>query len=180
MNSKFNSKQKYGAPGQQLDQMDYAAYFTSAPQPYQFLNGLPPTPSHSHTVNSDDYINGSPAVSIDSCAEYHHTFTESPQQSNFDFQNFDAYNHFNASGLPEPPTPNSQPRTSLGPNSHDGSDLNGMDLSGSAAGNGNRSGNAISGAEMQGQRQGSNSGNEEDEENMTPAQSRRKAQNRAA
>lgn len=40
--------------------MDYP-YFQPAPQPYQFL-GLPPTPSHTHSVHSDDFSNGSPPM----------------------------------------------------------------------------------------------------------------------
>jgi AP-1-like factor len=76
-------------------------------------------------------------------------------QDPYDFQVFDAYNHFNGSGIPEPPTPQSLPK-SLAPISNDGIDAN-SDQNGD-------------------QKQGSNS----DDEDMTPAQARRKAQNRAA
>jgi len=111
--------------------MDYP-YFTAAPQPYQFL-GLPPTPAHTNT-NSDEFSN-------------------SPPDAFDQFQNFDTYNHFNANGLPKPPTP--QPQK---PSVNNGFDL-GLDMQDDV------------------NRRGSNS---DDDENMTPAQSRRKAQNRAA
>ncbi|OBT39108.1 hypothetical protein VE00_10333 [Pseudogymnoascus sp. WSF 3629] len=72
------------------------------------------------------------------------------------FQTFDAYNQFDAHGGAQPPTPQSQHQSSVANtnDSHDGSSEN---LNSE-------------------QRQASNS----DDEDMTPAQSRRKAQNRAA
>jgi hypothetical protein len=41
-----------------MNNMDYS-YFP--PQPYQFL-GLPPTPSHTNNINSDEFSNESPPV----------------------------------------------------------------------------------------------------------------------
>jgi AP-1-like factor len=120
--------------------MDYP-YFTAAPQPYQFL-GLPPTPAHTGSANSDEFSNSPPDA--------------------FEFQNFDAFNqHFNGSGSgiqPKPPTPLSQHKPSIS-NSNHNYEVN----------NGEMNDDAM--------RRGSNS---DDDDNMTPAQSRRKAQNRAA
>jgi hypothetical protein len=82
-------------------------------------------------------------------------YSNSPPDA-FEFQNFDPFNHFNGNnGMPtnKPPTPISQhkPNHAYEPN------------------NGDVSNNP--------NQQGSNS---DDDDNMTPAQSRRKAQNRAA
>lgn len=79
-------------------------------------------------------------------------------QDAFDqFQTFDAYNNFTNNGLPQPSTPPSQHVPSIKAAKSDSMDTS-MDMN-----------NADN-------RQGSNS----DDEDMTPAQSRRKAQNRAA
>lgn len=79
-----------------------------------------------------------------------------PQDAFDQFQTFDAYNHFDPHGAAQPPTPQSQHQPSVAntSDSHDG-------------------GSETLNSE---QRQASNS----DDEDMTPAQSRRKAQNRAA
>lgn len=132
--------------------MEYPYFTTTAPQPqYQFLQvGLPPTPAHTHpgSTHSDDYSNSPPDA--------------------FEFQNFDAFNHFPGSnGMPtnKPPTPISQQISQ-----HKGSIGGGgaanhpYDVNGDVNNNTNQLG-------------GSNS---DDDDNMTPAQSRRKAQNRAA
>lgn len=42
--------------------MDYS-YFAAVPQQHHQFLGLPPTPSHTNGVNSDDFSNGSPPVS---------------------------------------------------------------------------------------------------------------------
>jgi hypothetical protein len=118
--------------------MDYP-YFASAPQPYQFL-GLPPTPAHTNSGNSDEFSNGSPPDAFEQ------------------FQTFDAYNQFNANVMPKPPTPQSHNKPSVSAAVNNNFDI-GMDMNDDAM------------------RRGSNS---DDEDNMTPAQSRRKAQNRAA
>jgi hypothetical protein len=78
-------------------------------------------------------------------------------QNDFEqFQTFDAYNHYDANSAAQPPTPQSQHQSSVATtnDSHDG-------------------GSETINSEH---RQPSNS----DDEDMTPAQSRRKAQNRAA
>jgi len=141
--------------------MDYP-YFTAAPQPYQFL-GLPPTPAHTGSANSDDFSNSPPVRS----QPFSYVTYQSPtslttkQQDAFDqFQSFD-YNPFTASnGLPpqdqnKPPTPQHKPSIV-------------------SANNGFEMPVDMNNDEM---RRGSNS---DDDDNMTPAQSRRKAQNRAA
>lgn len=116
-------------------------YFTAQTQAYPFL-GLPPTPAHSGSANSDDFSN-SP-----------------PDATSYDFQNFDTYNQqqFNGNGLVKPPTP-LQHKASISNGINNGYDM-GMDLNDDAM-----------------RRGGSNS---DDEDNRTPAQARRKAQNRAA
>jgi len=141
--------------------MDYP-YFTAAPQPYQFL-GLPPTPAHTGSANSDDFSNSPPVRS----QPFSYVTYQSPtslttkQQDAFDqFQSFD-YNPFTASnGLPpqdqnKPPTPQHKPSIVSANNGFEmPADMNNDEM-----------------------RRGSNS---DDDDNMTPAQSRRKAQNRAA
>jgi AP-1-like transcription factor len=138
--------------------MEYP-YFT-APQPYQFL-GLPPTPAHT-SANSDDFSNSPPVRDhFHNIQSYSQSFL-TPKQDAFEFQNFDAFNqHFNANGngiQPKPPTPLSQHKPSIS-NSNHNYEMNNGDMNDDAM------------------RRGSNS---DDDDNMTPAQSRRKAQNRAA
>lgn len=138
--------------------MDYP-YFTAAPQPYQFL-GLPPTPAHTGSANSDDFSNSPPVRDhFHTIQSYSQAFL-TPKQDAFEFQNFDAFNqHFNANGIqPKPPTPLSQHKPSIS-NSNHNYEMNNGDMNDDAM------------------RRGSNS---DDDDNMTPAQSRRKAQNRAA
>lgn len=77
------------------------------------------------------------------------------------FETFDAYNHYNSNGIPgQPPTPQSQHQSS-GPASSIIGRVEGVEFTNESNG---------------GPRQGSNS----DDEDMSPAQARRKAQNRAA
>jgi AP-1-like factor len=168
--------------------MDYP-YFTAAPQPYQFL-GLPPTPAHTGSANSDDFSNSPPVRPIisqsQSQSHTHSQFhtsqslsssssypvpsllTYKPQDA-FEFQTFDTFNaHFNAAAaannsLPvaKPPTPLSQHKSSV---SGSATQQNTYEIN-----NGDMNDDSM--------RRGSNS---DDDDNMTPAQSRRKAQNRAA
>ncbi|KAL3419910.1 bZIP transcription factor [Phlyctema vagabunda] len=130
--------------------MDYP-YFQAAPQPYQFL-GLPPTPSHTNSAHSDDFSNGSPPM-----------YDQFQQQ--FDQYGFNNHNVVQQVKPPSPPLQHKTSITSINPNVQQTQsqvlDANAMDLN----------------DESNRQRGGSNS---DDEENMTPAQSRRKAQNRAA
>jgi len=140
--------------------MDYP-YFTAAPQPYQFL-GLPPTPAHTGSANSDDFSNSPPVRDhFHTVQSYSQSFL-TPKQDAFEYQNFDAFNqHYNtnSNGIqPKPPTPLSQHKPSIS-NSNHNYEVNNGDMNDDA------------------RQRGSNS---DDDDNMTPAQSRRKAQNRAA
>jgi AP-1-like factor len=129
-------------------------YFAAAPQPYQYL-GLPPTPSHTHSANSDDFSNSSPVRAQNfPYVPYYSPLTT--RQDAFDqFQAFD-YNFTNPSALPQakPPTPNHKLSIAAASGFDMPADHNDDSM-----------------------RRGSNS---DDDDNMTPAQSRRKAQNRAA
>ncbi|KAK4242032.1 hypothetical protein C8A03DRAFT_40601 [Achaetomium macrosporum] len=147
--------------------MDYThtTYFAGAP-PYQFMGShVPPlTPAHSNSVASDDFNTTSPPEIFDQ-------FPNSiPHEQ---FQNYDNYAQFNASQpFPGPPTPPGQRpvhAAAVPP-------VNGLVHAGSTtellpAHKTEPDDQALN------RRQGSNSA-EEDE--LTPAQSRRKAQNRAA
>ncbi|KAJ4298492.1 AP-1-like transcription factor [Collariella sp. IMI 366227] len=147
--------------------MDYSqTYFPGAP-PYQFLGGAqvsPLTPAHSNSVVSEDFSNTSPPEIYDQFPGG----ISHDQYQNFD--NANGYLQFNpAQAFPNPPTP---------PVSHpvQGSvpPVNGfVQQSGPTP-----DVLAVSKveAEEQSRRQGSNS----EEDDLTPAQSKRKAQNRAA
>ncbi|KAG0650102.1 Fluconazole resistance 3 [Hyphodiscus hymeniophilus] len=175
--------------------MDYPYFTATAPQQYPFY---PPTPAHSGSTHSDDFSNspvrGVPLHLASPMSSYHSHFSthrrsspSSPQapvyqpqryhshhfltqkQDAFDQfqQNFD-YSQFqdpNANGIPpqaKPPTPQPQHQSSVSSNGN---------------GNGNHGYDMNMEMNDEGTRRGSNS---DDDDNMTPAQSRRKAQNRAA
>ncbi|KPM40442.1 hypothetical protein AK830_g6087 [Neonectria ditissima] len=143
--------------------MDFSGYNFPGAQPYHQFMPIPPlTPSHSHSATSDDFNTSPPE-----------TFDALPQNPNDQFPAFDysqGYSgnpHQPPAGFPGPPTPPGQ---------------------------------NVYAAQHQQQRHGSVSntmkpdrgvdstsddlniarGTSEDDESMTPAQSRRKAQNRAA
>ncbi|KAK3383557.1 hypothetical protein B0T24DRAFT_53632 [Lasiosphaeria ovina] len=135
----------------------HATYFPTA-QPYPFI-GIPPlTPSHSNSVASDDFNTTSPPE----------VFEQFPNGLPHDqFQNYDNYVQFNAQpAFPAPPTPPGQ-HPAVQP-------VNGATHPTGAAGDLLPLTKAET--DEQSRRQGSNS----DEDELTPAQSRRKAQNRAA
>ena len=139
--------------------MDYP-YFTAAPQPYQFL-GLPPTPAHISSSNSDDFSNSPPVRDhFHTLQSYSQPFL-TPKQDAFEFQPFDAFNqHYNPNPNPiqvKAPTPHSQHKPSISTSTHN------YEIPGEQNDDSNRRGS-----------------NSDDDDNMTPAQSRRKAQNRAA
>jgi len=136
--------------------MDYQQYGQYAPQStYQPYLGMP-TPTHSGSANSDDYGN-SPPVRAQS---FHYLQYQSPltvrqdAASSFDqFSTFD-YNQFHT-GLPPPKSLTPQQKPAIPTTGYEApQEMNDDSV-----------------------RRGSNS---DDDENMTPAQSRRKAQNRAA
>ncbi|TVY17448.1 Fluconazole resistance protein 3 [Lachnellula arida] len=160
-----------------MDGMDYPYFTTAAPQAYPFV-GLPPTPSHTNSISEHDFCsNPSPPVRSQfptSSFKPDPLFILTPvQDANFDFQ-FEGFNqHFTQNtqnALHKPPqTPHSQPNghkpsfsssrnghgldQDLGINTNTNTNINPVNLAGS---------------------------NSDDDENMTPAVSRRKAQNRAA
>ncbi|KAJ4420849.1 AP-1-like transcription factor [Neurospora sp. IMI 360204] len=149
--------------------MDYTnpAYFAGAgtQPPYHFI-GIPPlTPSHSNSAASDDF-NASPQE----------LFDQFPNGLSHDqFQNFEAFAQFNTqpstfAGPPTPPTqqlpPTAQPINGAIHLQHSADLLQSLN---------NAKGELAD--EARARRQGSNS---DEDENLTPAQSRRKAQNRAA
>lgn len=143
--------------------MDYP-YFTAAPQPYQFLHvGLPPTPAHTGSANSDEYSNSPPVRDEFLKVQPYSQSLLTAKQDAFDtFPNFGGYDHYgNSNGLPtnKPPTPVSQHKGSIGNAGNQNYDVNGGEVNN----NGNQHGS-----------------NSDDDDNMTPAQTRRKAQNRAA
>lgn len=150
--------------------MDYPYFQTATPQAYPYVPvGLPPTPTQTNSISEHDFSsNPSPPV-----RSHFHTLDSDPlsiltpiQDGNYDFQ-FESYNHFSQNtqnGLHhKPQTPHPQHhKPSYGatprPNSNNQDPDSGMNN-----GNGNQPGS-----------------NSDDEDNMTPAQTRRKAQNRAA
>ncbi|KAH6630215.1 hypothetical protein B0J18DRAFT_93300 [Chaetomium sp. MPI-SDFR-AT-0129] len=140
--------------------MDYSqhAFFPGAP-PYQFMGPqVPLTPSHSNSVASEDFKTSSPPEIFE---RYPNGIP--PEQ----YQNYDGYVRFNAGqAFPGPPTPPGQ----LG--------AAGVPGSGTAQQSGPTSEITKNDSDDldASRRQGSNS----EEDDLTPAQSRRKAQNRAA
>jgi AP-1-like factor len=142
--------------------MDYP-YFTTAPQqqqPYHFL-GLPPTPAHTGSDNSDHFSNSPPVREFHNDQSYSQSFL-TPKQDVFEYQNYESFNQHYNNGLPaaKPPSPLSQHKPSISNTATQNYDMNnGVDMNDDS------------------NRRGSNS---DDDDNMTPAQTRRKAQNRAA
>ncbi|KAK4164164.1 hypothetical protein QBC43DRAFT_211128 [Cladorrhinum sp. PSN259] len=161
----------------------HTAYFAGA-QPYQFMPMAPLTPSHSTSVASDDFNTTSPPVVYDQFAN------GLPHEQ---YQNFESF-AFNpaAQNFPGPPTPpgaipaphppahapsHAAPGVQPGPVGVNNVGINGN--------NGAPQPHSVSeiipmtkviDLEEQNRRQGSNS----EDDDLTPAQSRRKAQNRAA
>ncbi|KAM0193935.1 hypothetical protein ACHAPA_000260 [Fusarium lateritium] len=139
--------------------MDFTGQYNFAnSQPYHQFMPIPPlTPSHSHSAGSDDF-NASPPETFDGLPT-----SATDQFQTFDYasaQGFNANPHQPTSGFPGPPTPPGQNVfASQAPQQQGGSMRNGSPDEQSILRGGN--------------------GSEEDE-NLTPAQSRRKAQNRAA
>ncbi|KAI0476096.1 hypothetical protein GGR56DRAFT_674599 [Xylariaceae sp. FL0804] len=146
--------------------MDFSHNFYGGAQPYHFM-GIPPlTPSHSNSAASDDFNNHSP----------HEVYDGFPNGEQFNTQNFDQYAQFNQPpqafpGPPGPPTPPAHPMR--GQNSAQVAGMNGAQQSK------NLQADILPMAkpDPDGSRQ---TGSQSDEDELTPAQSRRKAQNRAA
>ncbi|SPO03869.1 related to YAP1 - transcriptional activator involved in oxidative stress response [Cephalotrichum gorgonifer] len=159
--------------------MDYSQqqYFGGAQEPqqqpyHQYMGIAPLTPSNSHSAASDDFNNTSPPE----------VFDQFP--SDQPYQPFDGgfRPHFNQPAFPGPPTPPNQ----AGQAGHlvlngDSQAVKQLPLDGLAAGK------TEPGAEdslhtqtLLAQQQARRGQSNSDEDDMTPAQSRRKAQNRAA
>ncbi|ORY67703.1 uncharacterized protein BCR38DRAFT_163232 [Pseudomassariella vexata] len=148
--------------------MDFSHGYYSGAQPYQFI-GIPPlTPSASNSAGSDEFNNQSPPDVYDHF------------QSNDHFQNFNQYAQFNHQtqqtipGPPGPPTPPTHP------SAHAQSQP--PPAAAATAGvpvvkNNHADILPLTKADPD---QGRNNASNSDDDDMTPAQSRRKAQNRAA
>ncbi|CAJ2503933.1 Uu.00g113270.m01.CDS01 [Anthostomella pinea] len=146
--------------------MDFSHTYYGAAQaaPYHFI-GIPPlTPSHSNSAASDEFNNHSP-----------HEVYENFQNNDAFQQNFDQYGQFNNQtqsfpGPPGPPTPPTHPL-----HGQHAAQVNG------AQPVKNHSAELLPSAkpDPDGNR-GQAGSNSDDDGDMTPAQSRRKAQNRAA
>jgi AP-1-like transcription factor len=144
--------------------MDYPYFTSAAPQAYPFV-GLPPTPSHTNSISEHDF-SSNPSLPVRS--HFPFPFKSDPlfiltpmQDANYDFQ-FEGYNqHFTQT----PHTPHSQ---------HNGQKSS-FSNPRPATGHGLEPDMGINTNPVK--QAGINS---DDDDNMTPAQSRRKAQNRAA
>ncbi|KAK6839578.1 hypothetical protein PG990_011193 [Apiospora arundinis] len=140
--------------------MNFSHPFYGQNQPsYQFI-GIPPlTPSHSNSAASEEFNNQSPPETFDGF--------QNPEQFQ---QNFDQYAQFNQQQAqtfpPGPPTP---------PTTHS---LHGQ--ASSAVANPNKGLQQQADLLPMTKSDPGNNGSNSDDEDMTPAQSRRKAQNRAA
>ncbi|KAH8884318.1 hypothetical protein GQ53DRAFT_829978 [Thozetella sp. PMI_491] len=147
-----------------MDYTQHASYFAGAPAYHpQFMSMPPLTPSHSNSAGSEDFNTTSPP-------EVYDQFPNGLPHQHDQFQpNFDGYAPFNPQqSFPGPPTP---------PNQHPGVHGQPQPVQPIGADAADLLPVTKTEASEQSHRQGSNSG-EDDEQ--TPAQSRRKAQNRAA
>lgn len=154
--------------------MDFSQQYYGAGQPYQFLGIPPPTPSHSNSAPSEDF-NHSPPVGLSlprpSIAPGR-TTNHRPQDIYDQFQNFENYPQFDHSQAPAPAF--SQGQNPPTPPTQQHGRVHGIKAQQQ------QQPDMVSPAKTeidQNARAGSNSAEEDD---MTPAQSRRKAQNRAA
>ncbi|KAI1405154.1 hypothetical protein F4819DRAFT_30885 [Hypoxylon fuscum] len=145
--------------------MDFSQTFYGGAHPYHFI-GIPPlTPSHSNSAASEEFNNHSP-----------HDVYEGFQNNDQFQQNFEQYAQFNDQpqafpGPPGPPTPPTHPMRSQ--NGQNQSQVNG-----SSGGKSNQADILpMAKPDPDGSR---NTASNSDDDDLTPAQSRRKAQNRAA
>ncbi|KAI0839553.1 hypothetical protein F5Y06DRAFT_24435 [Hypoxylon sp. FL0890] len=145
--------------------MDFSHTFYGGAHPYHFI-GIPPlTPSHSNSAASDEFNNHSP-----------HDVYDSFQNNDHFQQNFEPYAQFNHQpqtfpGPPGPPTPPTHPIQ--GQNGQIQSQVNGSsDVKSSQV-------DILPMAKPDPDANRQTASNS-DEDDLTPAQSRRKAQNRAA
>ncbi|KAI1343331.1 hypothetical protein F5Y15DRAFT_231164 [Xylariaceae sp. FL0016] len=149
--------------------MDFSHNFYTGAQPYHFISIPPLTPSHSNSATSDEFNNHSP----------HEVYENFQNNENFS-PNFDQYGQFNQQsqpfhGPPGPPTPPTHPLH--GQNSQ--TQLN-TSLNGAQQPNKSHSQPEILPLAKQDPDANRMTGSNSEEDELTPAQSRRKAQNRAA
>ncbi|KAL2758548.1 hypothetical protein ACRALDRAFT_2099629 [Sodiomyces alcalophilus JCM 7366] len=172
--------------------MDFTHQYYANSQPYQYMGIQPLTPSHSNSAASDDFNNNPTTSPPDIYTEYpadQHFNTFDPYVSPpFNPNSNPAASHAaNHAVFPGPPTPpNQHPVASARPTQlhhqqHHHHSQNGMNAVSTPAQSIKPQSELLahrqeSGDDQQHRRGGSNS----DEEDLTPAQSRRKAQNRAA
>jgi AP-1-like transcription factor len=148
--------------------MDFSNPYYGGPQAYQFMNIPPLTPSHSNSGGSDEFPNRSPPQeSFDQFSGNDQYQSYDPMTQHFGHQQQPTQPSQSFRGPPGPPTPPQHPL-----HAHSGpAGLNGVALKGHQA-----ELMTLNKSDPDAGRNGSNSEGEE----MTPAQTRRKAQNRAA
>ncbi|KAH6888050.1 hypothetical protein B0T10DRAFT_66271 [Thelonectria olida] len=145
--------------------MDFTGQYNfPGTQPYQFMPIPPLTPSHSHSAASDDFTTSPP--------ENFDTLPTSNDQFAFDYnQGFNA-NPPQPSTFPGPPTPPGQNVFAIQQAQQQQQQQGNGSLSNAMQPMMGSDGNSEDGAVAR--------GTSEEDDNLTPAQSRRKAQNRAA
>ncbi|KAI4594375.1 hypothetical protein KJ359_008399 [Pestalotiopsis sp. 9143b] len=132
--------------------MDFTQHYYGSGQPYQFLGIPPPTPSHSHSVASEEFNQQSPGDVYDN------------------FQNFENYPQF-ANNRAQQQAFQQARQTPPTPPAHQ--HLNARNHRSSQS-------DAVPAAKPEPAQEAPAAGSASDDDDMTPAQSRRKAQNRAA
>ncbi|KAI1176367.1 hypothetical protein F4777DRAFT_587954 [Nemania sp. FL0916] len=145
--------------------MDFSHAYFGGTQPYQFM-GIPLTPSHSNSAASDEFAHNNHSQSP-------HEIYDSFQNHEQFPQNFDQYAQFNHhnQAYPGPPGPPTPPNLSLNGQNHSG--INGSHQ----AKNSQADILPLTKPDPDTSR---HTGSNSEEDDLSPAQSRRKAQNRAA
>ncbi|KAJ9130430.1 Fluconazole resistance protein 3 [Coniochaeta hoffmannii] len=162
-----------------MDFTQHAAYFQGTqqfPQHFMPLHGTPLTPSHSNSAGSEDFNTTSPPD------VYDHQFASGgggishdglPHEGFAAFDGFSApFSHQQNNAFPGPPTP---PNPQLVPGARSLSNPQ-IGLGAGAV----PDGFSLTKQELEDQAQSRRQGSNSEEDDLTPAQSRRKAQNRAA
>ncbi|KAI1427249.1 hypothetical protein F5Y12DRAFT_181078 [Xylaria sp. FL1777] len=147
--------------------MDFSHAYFSGAQSYQFM-GIPPlTPSHSNSAASDEFGHNN-----NHSQSPHEIYESFPNHDQFP-QNFDQYPQFNHHNqtFPGPPGPPTPPNISLHGQNHTGTNGT-LQAKGSQA--------DLLPLTKQDPDTNRQTGSNSEEDDLSPAQSRRKAQNRAA
>ncbi|KAH7316423.1 hypothetical protein B0I35DRAFT_409629 [Stachybotrys elegans] len=152
--------------------MDFSQQY-GFPQPYQSFVTVPPlTPSHSHSTASDDYNNTSPPETFDNLD----SLPPADQFTGFDFNpGFNA--HQQNPRFPGPPTPPNHGLYGANQAQQSQHEFLPHDNAGESVLKSLRDSSA---SQHDGDSAGQGRAGSEDDDSLTPAQSRRKAQNRAA